>query len=145
MMRLFLACILTCFPFYAWAAAPIAGTTDAVYPPAAADPADPNEAEDTDDQTGALDESSLEQLWPYGNPYGPASATNFEPFKTSSSHGQNRLSQETYEPEWLNDPFGRYGSPYSPDPMNQRYDVGNLYSPGSPMHLYTRGGRTERR
>lgn len=144
-MRLFLACILTFSPFSAWATPPSANVTDAVYPQAAADLADPNEAGNADDQTGAIDESSLEELWPYGNPYSPASATNFELFTTSYSHGQNRLSHKTSEPEWLNAPFGRYGSPYSPDPMNQRYDVGNQYSPGGPMNLYTRGGRTEGR
>jgi hypothetical protein len=118
-MRLFLACVFTFLPFSAWAAPPSVDTTDAVYPPAAADLADPNKAEDTDDQTGAIDQSSLEQLWPYGNPYSPASATNFEQFITPSSYGQNRLSRNTYEPEWLNAPFVRYGSPSSPDPMRQ--------------------------
>jgi hypothetical protein len=29
--------------------------------------------------------------------------------------------------------------------MNQRYDAGNLYSPGGPMNLHMRGGRMERR
>lgn len=144
-MRLFLACILTCFPFYAWAAAPSVGTTDAVYPPAAADLADPNEAEDTDDKTGALDESSLEQLWPYGNPYSPASATNFEQFITPSSSGQNRSSRNIYEPEWLNTSVVRYGSPSLSDPIDHRHDVGTPPSLSSPMNLYTKGGRIERR
>lgn len=129
MMRLFLACIFTCFPLCAWAAPISAGTTDAVYPQDAADLADPNEAEDTDDQTGTLDESSLEQLWPYGNPYSPSSATNFEPFITSPLYGQTRLSRNIYEPEWLNAPVVRYGIPSSPDLMNQRYDGGTVHSP----------------
>lgn len=144
-MKLYLACSLTFFLFSTWGAPSGAGATDTVYPQAAVDLADPNEAGNTEEQTGVIDQSSLEQLWPYGNPYSPVSATNFEPFITSSSYGQNRLTRNTYEPKWLNAPFVRDGSPSSPDPMNQRYDVGALHSPSSPMNLYTRGGRAERR
>lgn len=139
-MRLFLACIIALLPLTAWAEPAQPDKTDLVDSPVAVDPDSPSDTEYTGDQL-----NDGEQLWQYGNPYSPASATNFELFTTSSSHGQNRFSHKTSEPEWLNDPFGRYGSPYSPDPMNQRYDVGNLYSPGGPMNLYTRGGRTERR
>lgn len=144
-MRVLLACILALLPFSVWAGTPSTGTIDVFDPHAAADPADPNETRNADDEDGALDQFSLDQLWPYGNPYSPSSATNFEALTKSPLYKHSQLSPQSYKPDWLNDPFGRYGSPYSPDPMNQRYDVGNLYSPGGPMHLYTRGGRTERR
>jgi hypothetical protein len=140
MMRLFLACILTLFPLTAWAEPVQPDKTDVVDSPVAVDPDSPSDTEPTGDQ---LDES--EQLWPYGNPYSPASATNFEQFITPSSYGHNRFRRNTYEPEWLNAPFVRYGSPSSPDPMRQRYDVDALHSLSSPMNLYTRGGRIERR
>lgn len=139
-MRLLLAGLLALLPLGAWADTLSTIKTDTLDTRTIADPVDPNEAGNADETYDALD-----QLWPYGNPYSPASATNFEALTPSPLYDQGRLSPRSYEPEWLNDPFGRYGSPYSPDPMNQRYDVGNLYSPGSPMNLYTRGGRTERR
>jgi hypothetical protein len=139
-MRLLLAGILALLPLSAWADTLSTVKADTLDPQAIADPVDPNEAKNADETYDTLD-----QLWPYGNPYSPASPTNFEALTPSPQYDQGRLSPRSYEPEWLNDPFGRYGSPYSPDPMNQRYDVGNLYSPGSPMNLYTRGGRTERR
>ena len=140
MMRLFLACIITLLPLTAWAEPAQSDKTDLVDSPVAVDPDSPSETEYTDDQ---LDDG--EQLWPYSNPYSPASATNFEPFITSSSYGQNRLSRNASEPEWLTAPVVRYGSPSTPDPMNQRYDVGALHSSGSSMNLYTRGGKIERR
>lgn len=139
-MKLFLACIITLLPLTAWAEPSQTDRTGPPDSPVTVDPNPPSDAEYADDQP-----DSDAQVWQYGNPYSPASATNFEVFITSSSYGQNRLNRNTYEPDWLHDPFGRYGSPYSPDPMNQRYDVGNLYSPGGPLHLYSRGGRTERR
>lgn len=136
MMRLFLACIITLLPLTTWAEPAQPDKTDRVDSPVAADPDSPSGAEFTDDQ---LDGG--EQLWQYGNPYSPASATNFEPFITSSSYNQNGISRNTYEPEWLTAPFVRYGSSYSPDQINQQYDGGTLHSPSSPMNLYNRGGR----
>jgi len=140
MMRLFLACIITLLPLTAWAESVQPDKTDLVDSPVTVDPDSPSDTEYTGDQ---LDDG--EQLRQYGNPYSPESATNFEPFITSSFYGQHRLSRNTYEPEWLNAPVVRYGSPSSPDPMNQRYDVGALHSSSSPMNRYTRGGRIERR
>jgi hypothetical protein len=140
MMRFFLPCILVVLPFTAWAGPSYADTTDLSDSPVAVDPDLPGDVEHTEDHP---DDSG--PFWQYGNPYSPASATNFELLTISYSFRQNRLNGNTYEPDWLHDPFGRYGSPYSPDPLNQRYDVGNLYSPGGPMHLYSRGGRMERR
>jgi len=139
-MSLLLACILTLLSLMAWADTSIAGNPDELNPHSASNPPAPDEAliADTADDT-------IPTLGLFGNPYSPASATNFEALTASYLYDPGRRSPRSYEPEWINDPFGRYGSPYSPDPMNQRYDVGNLYSPGSPMNLYTRGGRTERR
>lgn len=139
-MRLFIACILVVLPLTAWAEPVQPDKTDLADSPVTVDPDSPSETEYTDDQ---LEDG--EQLWQFGNPYRPASATNFEPFITSSSYGQNRFGRNAYEPEWLNAPVVRYGSPSSPDPMNQRYDVDALHSSSSPMNLYTRGGRIERR
>ena len=114
MMRLFLACIITFLPLTAWTEPAQPDKTNLVDSPVAVDPDSPSDTEYTGDQF-----DGGEQLWPYGNPYSPASATNFEQFITPSSYGQNRLSRNTYEPEWLNAPFVRYGSPSSPYPMRQ--------------------------
>ena len=140
-MRLFLACIITFLPLTAWAEPVQPDQTDLADSPVAVDPDFPSDAEHTEDQPVDGEQFLLQ----YGNPYSPASATNFEPFTTSYSYRQNRLSGTTYEPEWLHAPFGRYGSPDSPDPMNHRYTVGDLHSSGSPMTFYGSGGRMERR
>jgi hypothetical protein len=139
-MTFLLTCIIAFLPFTAWAEPSHTDSSDLLDSPVAVDPYPPSDAEYADDQA-----DSDMQVSQYGNPYSPASATNFEVFTTSSSYGQNRLNRNTYEPDWLKEPFGRYGIPYSPDPMNQRYDVGNLYSSGSPMTRYSSGGRMERR
>ena len=136
MMSLFLVCIITLLPLTVLAEPLQSDNADLVDSPVAVDPDSPSDTEYTDDQ---LDGG--EPLWQYGNPYSPASATNFEAFITSSSYGQTRLSQKTYEPNWLNAPFVRYGSSSSPDPMSRRSDVGTLHSPGSSMNLDTRGGK----
>jgi hypothetical protein len=139
-MTLLLTCIIAFLPFTAWAEPSHTGRTDSLGFPIAVDPNLPSDAEDADDQP-----DSDVPVRQYGNPYGPASATNFEAFITSFSIGQNRLNRNTYEPDWLKDHLGRHGILYSPDPMNQRYDVGNLYSSGRPMTRYSSGGRMERR
>jgi hypothetical protein len=140
MMRLFLTCVIVCLPITAWAGPSYTDRTDSLGFPIAVDPNLPSDAEYAEDQP----EGDV-QVPQYGNPYSPVSATNFEVFTTSSSYGQSRLNRNTYEPDWLSAPFGRYGSPYSTDPMNQRHDIGNRYSSGSPLHLYSWGGRMERR
>jgi hypothetical protein len=56
----------------------------------------------------------------YGNPYSPASATNFEASTALSSYDQARQSTTLYNPDWLSNPFGHYGSPYSPNQFNDR-------------------------
>jgi len=146
-MRLLLACILALLPFSVWADSPSTSTTDGFDQQTVADPADPNEAETAVDQQSDIDTLSLDQLWPYGNPYSPSSPTNFQALIAVPvyEHGQLSPQSYAYEPEWLNDPFGHYGSRYSLDLMNRRYHVDNPYSPDSPMHVYTRGGQAERR
>jgi hypothetical protein len=144
-MRLLLAGILALLPVSVWADTPSTSTTDAFDPQTMADPADPNKAGNADGQDGAIDTFSLDQLWPYGNPYSPSSATNFQALIAAPAYRHGQLSPHSYEPEWLNDPFGRYGSLSSPDLMNRRYNVDNPYSPDSPMHSYNRGGQPERR
>ena len=36
-------------------------------------------------------------------------------------------------------PYGRYGSPFSPDSINNPYGAGSPYSPSSPTNPYGRG------
>lgn len=139
-MRLLLACILALLSLTAWDGTSAASNPGELDPHSASNPPALDEA-----KTADITDNGIQQLGLFDNPYSPTSHTNFEAFTTTSQHDPGRMRPHTYEPEWLNDPFGRYGSPYSPDPMNQRYDVGNLYSPGGPMNLYMRGGRMERR
>ena len=65
-------------------------------------------------------DSVINEVGPYGNPYSPASATNFEAFTTPSLYGQVRQNTKSYDPDWLRNPFGHYGHPYSPNQLSNR-------------------------
>lgn len=49
------------------------------------------------------------------------------------------LSANPYDPESTSNPFGRYGSPYSSDSINNRFGAGSPYSIDSPTNPYGRG------
>ncbi len=88
-------------------------------------------------------EPSITELWLYGHPYSPSSSTNFEPLPTMSLYDRRWLSPRRYEPEWLNQPFGRYGRPYSPYQRANLLEVSNPYLPDSAIDLLTLGWRME--
>ena len=76
-----------------------------------------------------------------GAPYSNQSATN--PFATDApqlydqeGNYRGRLSTNQYDPDSTSNPYGRYGSPLSPDSINNPFGAGNLYDPGSPTSLY---------
>jgi hypothetical protein len=49
------------------------------------------------------------------------------------------LSANPYDPDSTSNPYGRYGSKYSPDSINNRYGPGNPYAPNSPNNPYGKG------
>ena len=109
--------------------------------------ADPFNAENPDDPNSITNEF---ELGPYGNPYSPSSATNFEAINAPRLHDQEgndrgRLSVKPYDREWVSNPYGRYRSPYSPDSFNNRFSAENLYSPSNPTNSYGRGLRIDGR
>jgi hypothetical protein len=109
--------------------------------------ADPFSAENPDDLNGLTNEFGL---GPYGNPYSPSSATNFEAINAPHLYDQEgndrgRLSVKLYDREWVSNPYGRYGSPYSPDSIKNPFGAGSPYSPSSPTNPYGRGLRIEGR
>ena len=83
----------------------------------------------------------------YGSPYSNRSWSN--PFATQAPglfddeggyHG--RLSTNRFDADSTSNPFGRYGSPFSPDSINNPYGrFGSPYSPDSPNNPYGRGIR----
>jgi hypothetical protein len=108
---------------------------------------DPFSAENPDDPNGLTNEFAL---GPYGNPYSPSSATDFEAIKAPRLYDQvgndrGRLSVKRYDREWVSNPYGRYGSPYSPDSIKNRFGAERPYSPSSPTNPYGRGLRIEGR
>ena len=50
-----------------------------------------------------------------------------------------------YDPDSTSNPYGRYGSPFSPDWIHNPFGAGNPYSPSSPTNPYGRGLRIEGR
>ncbi len=48
------------------------------------------------------------------------------------------LNDNQYDPNSVNNPYGRYGSKYSPDSINNPYGTyGSEYSPHSPNNPYS--------
>jgi hypothetical protein len=93
---------------------------------------DPFGAENPDDPNSITNEF---ELGPYGNPYSPSSATNFEAINAPRLYDQEgndrgRLSVKPYDREWVSNPYGWYGNPYRAD---------------SPTNPYGRGWRIEGR
>lgn len=109
--------------------------------------ADPFSAENPDDPNSITNEF---EVGPYANPYSPSSATNFEAISAPrlydpEGNDRGRLSVKPYEREKVSNPYGRCGSPYSPDSFNNRFASRNPYSRGSPTNPYGRGLRIEGR
>ena len=50
-----------------------------------------------------------------------------------------RLSSNIYDSESVSNPYSEYGSPYSPDSINNPYGAGNPYSLDSPNNPYGDG------
>jgi hypothetical protein len=111
-MRLLLACILAFLPLTAQAEA-IDTLSATEFDPATI--IDPFMAPPPDDSDSPINEWS-----PYGNPYSPSSATNFERISAPSSYDPGRQSATLYNPDWLSNPFGHYGNPYSPNQFSNR-------------------------
>ncbi len=131
-MRLQLACILVLLPLTVQAETLGDRSTNEI---------DPNSVVRSDTEHADNPDNVLNESSPYGNPYSPSSATNFEALVTPSQYDQGRLSANPHEPEWLNDPFGRYGSLYSPGSLSDRQGFGSSYALGSPMNFHNRDSR----
>ncbi len=122
-MRILLSAIFASLPLTVWAGTVEIPVPNPLPPPIIGD----MESVEPSDVT----ERDIAYPEPFGNPYGPDSATNFEAFRPHSFYGSSRQRTTSPEPDWLDHPFGRYGNPYSPDPMNHRYDDGRTHSLGS--------------
>jgi hypothetical protein len=82
----------------------------------------------------------------YWSPLSNQSATN--PYATeaprlydSNGNYRGRLSANRYDPDSTSNPFGRYGSRFSPDSINNHYGAGNQYDVESPGNPYGKGLR----
>ena len=52
---------------------------------------------------------------------------------------RGNLNSNPYDPNSINNPYGRYGSRYSPDSINNPYGAGSRYNPDSPANPYGQG------
>jgi hypothetical protein len=61
--------------------------------------------------------------------------------KLFDSQGQFRgnLNSNQYDPNSVANPYGRYGSPYSSDSINNPYGAGSPYRQDSPNNPYGQG------
>jgi hypothetical protein len=62
----------------------------------------------------------INELGPYGNPYSPASSTNFEAITALSPYDQGQQNTKPNDPDWLRNPFDHYVTPYSPNQFHNR-------------------------
>jgi hypothetical protein len=60
-----------------------------------------------------------------------------------NSQGEYRgnLNSNPYDPNSVANPYGKYGSQYSPDSINNPFGAGSPYSPDSPNNPYGSGMR----
>ena len=77
---------------------------------------------------------------------GPYSANNPQAIDAPRLYDQEgndrgRLSTNTYDPDSISNPLGRYGSSISPESLNNPLGAGN--PPGSPKNRMGRGWRIE--
>jgi len=61
------------------------------------------------------------------------SATDF------ASEYLGKLSRNRFDPDSVSNPYGRYGSEYSPDSTNNEYGAGSPYRADSPTNVYGEG------
>lgn len=111
-MRLLLACVLALLPLTAQAEYPDNLSTKELNPSPETDPFGAQSPDDAD--------SPLNEWGPYGNPYSPISATNFEAIPALALYHPGQPSRNVYNPDWLKNPFGHYGNPYSPNQFKDR-------------------------
>ncbi len=55
-------------------------------------------------------------------------------------HQTNQTNSNQYDPDSLNNPFGRYGSRFSPESPNNSFGAGNRFNPDSLSNPYGRYG-----
>lgn len=77
---------------------------------------------------------------PYGSRYSNRSWRNPYSTQTPRLYGADgtyhgRLSTNRYHKDSTSNPFGRFGSPYSPDSINNKFGAGNPYST-DPIYVY---------
>jgi hypothetical protein len=64
----------------------------------------------------------------------------YEPRTGQHDKYLGNLNQNQFDPNSVNNPFGRYGSPYSPDSVRNPFgQYGSPYSPYSPTNPFTSG------
>lgn len=56
---------------------------------------------------------------------------------------RGKLSANPYDPDSTGNRYGRYGSPFSGDSLNNPFGAGNPFKPDSPNNPYGRGLRIE--
>ena len=56
---------------------------------------------------------------------------------------RGKLSSNPYDPDSTANRFGRYGSPFSPDSLNNPYGAGSPFRYDSPTNPYGQGWRIE--
>lgn len=78
----------------------------------------------------------------FTNPYGTSS--NSPQLFDSQGNYRGNLNTNRYDPNSVANPYGRYGSPYSPDSINNPYGAGNPYRQDSPTNPYGTGLRIYR-
>lgn len=72
-----------------------------------------------------------------GNPYG--NDTNSPKLYTQDGQFRGNLNNNRYDPNSVANPYGRYGSQYSNESINNPYGAGSPYNQESPYNPYGHG------
>jgi hypothetical protein len=68
-----------------------------------------------------------------------ASGSNSPKLYDSQGNFRGNLNSNPYDPDSVANPYGRYGSEYSSDSINNSYGAGNPYNQDSPYNPYGQG------
>ncbi len=79
---------------------------------------------------------------PYSNGYLDNKFSTGGPALIDSQGGYHgRLNGNSLDPESVSNPFGKYGSQFSPDSINNKFGAGNPYAQNSPYNQFGTGMR----
>lgn len=92
------------------------------------------------DSNLSINQFAPNSISPYSNPYlGNKFATDGPALIDSQGNYHGKLNGNSFDPDSVSNPFGRYGNKFSPDSINNQFGAGNPYNVDSPYNKFGSG------